>query len=90
MPISNRARRPDRPEMIPARSTSRMNQVWPAAIVLAAAIVFIVYLVQAGLLMALVMMLATVVAGGILVTLVAGTAWITQLRRLAPQMRGRH
>jgi hypothetical protein len=67
-----------------------MNQVWPAVIALAAVIVFIVYLVQAGPLMALVMALTTVVAGAILVTLVTGTAWITRLRRLAPHLRGHH
>ncbi|TDD21262.1 hypothetical protein E1287_40725 [Actinomadura sp. KC06] len=90
MPILNRARRPDLPGTIPDGSASRMNQVWPAVIALAAVIVFIVFLVLAGLPMALAMALTTLVAGAILVTLVTGTAWLTGLRRLAPQLRGRH
>ncbi|TDB90605.1 hypothetical protein E1264_04415 [Actinomadura sp. KC216] len=90
MPILNRARRPDLPGTIPDGLASRMDQVWPAVIALAAVIVFIVFLVLAGLPMALAMALTTLVAGAILVTLVTGTAWLTGLRRLAPQLRGRH
>jgi hypothetical protein len=40
--------------------------------------------------MALVMALATLMAGGILVTLVSGTGWITQLRHLAANPRQHH
>jgi hypothetical protein len=88
MPIPNRARRTDRPGTIPDRSASRMNQVWPAVIALATVIVFIVFLVLAGLPMALIMALATLAAGAILVTLVTGTAWLTGLRRVPPHLRG--
>lgn len=59
-----------------------MNRAWPAAITLVALIVFMVFLAQTTLLMALAMALATLVAGGILLTLMFGTIWITQLRHL--------
>ena len=90
MPISNRARRTGLPGLNPDRSDSRMDQVWPAMIALAAVIVFIVFLVLAALPMALAMALTTLVAGAVLVTVVTGTAWLTGLRRLAPHLRGRH
>ncbi|WP_395961692.1 hypothetical protein [Actinomadura sp. 6N118] len=90
MPMPDRAHRPDWPGATPGRRASRMNQVWPAVIALATVIVFIVFLVQVGLLMAVVMALSILVAATILVTLVTGTAWLTGLRRLAPQLRGHH
>lgn len=90
MPISNRARRTDLAGTHPDGSASRMNQVWPAVIALAAVIVFIVFLVLAGLPMALAMALTALVAGAVLVTLVTGTVWLTGLRRLVPHLRGRH
>jgi hypothetical protein len=58
-----------------------MNPAWPATIVLIAAIVFTVFWAQTTLMMALLMALSVLVVGGILLTLVSGTAWITQLRR---------
>lgn len=79
MPISNRTRQPARPA---AGVRASSNRAWPAAIALAAVIVFIVFLAQTTLLMALVLALATLVAGGILLTLVSGTAWIIWLRDL--------
>lgn len=90
MPISNRARRTGLPGLNPDRSASRMNQVWPVVIALAAVIVFIVVLVLADPPMAVAMALTTLVAGAVLVTLVTGTGWLTGLRRLAPHLRGRH
>ncbi|WP_146087315.1 hypothetical protein [Thermomonospora echinospora] len=65
-----------RPEAAP----SWRDEVWPAAVVLTAAIVFVVLLVQTMPPLAVAMALVTLVAGGILITLVAGTAWITRLR----------
>ncbi|GAA2428148.1 hypothetical protein GCM10010191_46420 [Actinomadura vinacea] len=65
-----------------------MDKVWPAVIALAAMTVFIVFLVLAGMPMAVAMALTTLVAGAILVTLVTGTTWLTSLRRLAPHPRG--
>ncbi|MFC5752335.1 hypothetical protein [Actinomadura rugatobispora] len=67
-----------------------MDQVRPAVIVPAAMIVFVVFLVLAGLPMAVAMALTTLVAAAILVTLVTGTAWLTPLRRLVPHLRERH
>ncbi|HEV7934337.1 MAG TPA: hypothetical protein VGP70_18765 [Actinomadura sp.] len=52
-----------------------------------AVIVFTVFLMQTTPLLALVMALATLVAGGILLTLVSGTAWLTQLRHLITDLR---
>lgn len=86
MPTFDRVRRSDRAELTPDRSWT--NQVWPAVIALATVIVLIVFLVQGGPLMAVVMALATVVAATILVTLVTGTAWLARLPRLAPHRRG--
>ena len=81
MPISNRTYRdPVRPAA--GVQVSPMNRAWPAAIVLAALVVFMVFLAQTTLLLALAMTLATLVAGGILLTLMFGTIWITQLRHL--------
>lgn len=86
MPILNRGYGPAhwvaRPEVAPASQASWRDEAWPAASVLTAAIVFVVFLVQTTLPLAVTMALVTLVAGGILVTLVAGTAWITRLRRL--------
>lgn len=63
------------------------NQAWPVAIIVIAAIVFIVFLAQTTLQLALVMAIAILLAGGILLTLVTGTGWITQLRHLAVNPR---
>jgi multidrug transporter EmrE-like cation transporter len=71
----------------PAPQASRSNQAWPAVIGVTAVIVFTVFLVQTTLLLALVMALAILVAGGILLTLVSGTAWLTQLRHLVTDLR---
>jgi hypothetical protein len=90
MPIMHRINRPARPGTTPAAQASLRDLSWPAAITLTAMVVFIVFLVQTTLLMALVMALATLVAGGILVTLVSGTGWITQLRHLAADPRRHH
>jgi hypothetical protein len=90
MPIMDRINRPARPGATPAARATLRDLSWPAAITLTATAVFIVFLVQATLLMALVMALATLVAGGILLTLVSGTGWITQLRHLAADPRQRH
>jgi hypothetical protein len=59
-----------------------MNWAWPATIVLIALIVFTVFTAQTTPLLALTMALLVLVAGGILLTAVFGTTWITQLRRL--------
>jgi hypothetical protein len=56
-------------------------------IALIAMLVFIVFWVQATLPMGVVMAVAILLAGGILVTLVSGTAWILQLRHLIAEMR---
>ncbi|WP_157430985.1 hypothetical protein [Actinomadura macra] len=63
---------------------------WPATLVMFTTIVFVVFLIQSTLLMALVMAVATMLAGGILLTLVTGTAWIDQLRGSAAEPRRRH
>jgi multidrug transporter EmrE-like cation transporter len=96
MPITRRTRRPvswtaraARARAASATGPSRTEQAWPVAITLIAAIVFIVFLVQATMTLALVMALATLVAGGIMLTLVAGTGWIHQLRHLAAAPRRR-
>jgi len=60
-----------------------MNRAWPATIMLIALIVFAVSKAQTTLVMALLMGLLVLVAGGILLTLVFGTTRITQLRRLS-------
>jgi hypothetical protein len=59
----------------------RKSRAWPAAIALIALIVFAVAWAQTSLVSALVMALATLVAGAMLLTLMFGTAWITQPRR---------
>ena len=59
-----------------------MNRAWPGTIVLIALIVFTVFMAQTTLMVALLMALLVLVAGGILLTLVFGTARITRLRRL--------
>jgi multidrug transporter EmrE-like cation transporter len=94
MPILNRGDRPAhwparpvRTAAAPAPQASRSNRAWPAVIGLTAVIVFTVFLMQTTPLLALVMALATLVAGGILLTLVSGTAWLTQLRHLITDLR---
>jgi len=82
---------------LPARlrrlvTPSPKRRAWPAslaAITLIALIVFIVSWVQTTVFMALIMALAAVVAGGFLLTLLLGTGWITQPRRL-PAETPRH
>lgn len=59
-----------------------MNRAWPATIMLIALIVFAVSMAQTTLVMALLMALLVLVAGGVLLTLVFGTTRITELRRL--------
>jgi hypothetical protein len=88
MSILHRTHQPGRPAA--TVQASRMNRAWPAVITLTAVIVFIAFLVQTTLLMALVLALATLVAGGILLTLVSGTAWISRLRQLTADLRRHH
>ncbi|WP_103937548.1 hypothetical protein [Thermomonospora echinospora] len=76
-----------RPEAAPVSQASWRKQVWPAAIALTAVIVFVAFLVPTTLPLAVIMALATVVAGGILATLVSGTAWVTRLRLLIAELR---
>ncbi|MFG2006741.1 hypothetical protein ACGFNU_47110 [Spirillospora sp. NPDC048911] len=90
MPTLYRRRRPAWPRAALAGRASWMNQAWPTAITLTAAIVFILFLVQATLAAALLMAVVTLLAGGILLTLVSGTAWIGQLRELPAGLRRRH
>lgn len=59
-----------------------MNRAWPATIVLIALIVFTVFMAQTTLMVALLMALLVLVAGGVLLNVVFGTARITRLRRL--------
>jgi hypothetical protein len=78
--------RPHRNASLPTRARrlvapTPMNPAWPATIASIAAIVFTVFWAQTTLMMALLMALSVLVVGGILLTLVSGTAWITQLRR---------
>ncbi|MFI0372612.1 hypothetical protein ACH35V_32505 [Actinomadura sp. 1N219] len=90
MPILHRGQRPARPEAAPAARSSLTDHAWPAVITLAAAIVFILFLVQATLAMALIMAIVTLLAGAVLLTLVSGTAWISRLRELPADLRRRH
>lgn len=71
-----------------AATRSRTDQVWPAVIALIAVVVFFVFLMQATPALALTMTLATLVAGGLILTLVCGTAWLTQLRQFLADLRG--
>jgi hypothetical protein len=50
-------------------------------------IVFVGFLVRATPPLAAIMALAALVAGGVLATLVSGTAWITRLRLLIEELR---
>jgi hypothetical protein len=59
-----------------------MNRAWPATIVLIALIVFTVFMAQTTLMVALLMALLVLVASGVLLNVVFGTARITRLRRL--------
>jgi uncharacterized integral membrane protein len=59
-----------------------MNRAWPAMIVLIALIMFTVFMAQTTPVMALTMALVILVFGGVLLTLVFGTARIPRLRRL--------
>ena len=94
MPILNRGHRPaqwptrpTRPGPAPEPRATWSTQVWPAAISLIAMIVFILFLMQTTALLALIMALAILAAGAILLTLVSGTAWLTQLRSLLTDLR---
>lgn len=90
MPTFHRDQRPARPRTAPAAPSSRMNQTWPAVITLTAATVFIVFWIQTSFAVALLMAMATVLAGAVLLTLVSGTAWIGRLRELPADLRRRH
>jgi cell division protein FtsW (lipid II flippase) len=59
-----------------------VNRAWPATIVLIALIVFTVFMAQTTLVVALLMALLVLMAGGILLNVVLGTTRITRLRRL--------
>jgi hypothetical protein len=77
---------------LPARlrrlvTPSRENRPWPVAIAVIALIVFIVSWAQTTVLMALILALATLVAGAVLLTLMFGPAWMIQPRRLTPRLR---
>ncbi|WP_157995719.1 hypothetical protein [Thermomonospora amylolytica] len=91
MPIVNRGYGPThwvaRPAAVPVSQASWRKQVWPTAIVPTTVLVFAVFLMQATPPLAAVMALATLVAGGVLATLVSGTAWITRLRLLIAELR---
>jgi uncharacterized integral membrane protein len=76
MPLSDRTRDPAEAGAVPA---PRIGRLWPIMIVLAAAIVFMLFW-QSTLVTALAMAAATLLAGGTLLTVFFGTAWITQLR----------
>jgi hypothetical protein len=65
---------------------SRKNRAWPVAIALLALIVFAMAWAQTTLVLALVVALATLVAGAMLLTLMFGTAWITQAHRRTPEL----
>jgi uncharacterized integral membrane protein len=85
MPISQRTHHhPARPAA--AVQVSPMSRAWPVLIMLIALVVFTVFLGQTTLLIALVMAMVTLVAGGMLLALMFGTPWFTRLRRLV----GRH
>jgi hypothetical protein len=76
---------------LPARlrrllTPSRKNRSWPVAIAVLAVIVFTVSWIQTTVLMALILALATLVAGAVLFTLMFGSAWISEPRRRAPKL----
>lgn len=77
---------------LPARlrrlvTPSRKNRAWPVAIAVLVLIVFTVFWAQTTVLMALIMALATLTVGAGLLSLMFGTAWIIEPRRLAPRLR---
>jgi uncharacterized integral membrane protein len=77
---------------LPARlrrllTPSRKGRAWPATIAVIALIVFTVFWVQTTALAALIVALATLVAGAVLLTLMFGTAWIIEPRRRTPRLR---
>lgn len=83
--------RPHREVSLPARvrrlvTPARRNRAWPTAIALLALIVFILVSAQTTMMPALVMALATLVAGAVLLTLMFGTGWIIQPRRRTPRL----
>jgi hypothetical protein len=92
MLISNRGRRPaswpvrsvrpGQPRAASAPRVSWRSQAWPAVMALISLAVFIGFWAQTTLPMAAVMAMAILLAGEILVTLVSGSTWITQLRHL--------
>ncbi|GAA2636980.1 hypothetical protein SMC26_15835 [Actinomadura fulvescens] len=90
MPILHRGQRPARPGAAPAARSSLTGQAWPIALTLGAVIVFVIFLVQATFALALLMAMATLLAGAILLTLVSGTAWISRLGELLADLRRRH
>jgi hypothetical protein len=92
MSISNRGRRPaswlvrsvrsGQPRAASAPRASWRSHAWLTVTALISVTVFIGFWAQTTLPMAAVMAMAILLAGGILVTLVSGTTWITQLRHL--------
>lgn len=65
---------------------ARKNRAWPATMALFALIVFAVVWTQTALVLALVMALATLVAGAMLLTLMFGIGWIIQRRGRTPDL----
>jgi uncharacterized RDD family membrane protein YckC len=83
MPILHRTRRTHHTPARPAAAVqvSPMNRAWPVLVALVALVVFTVFMAQTTLLVALVMAMATLLAGGILLALMFGANWTTRLRR---------
>ena len=90
MPTLPRTHRPAEADTAPAVRASRVGRAWLVAIVLLALIVFIVSRAQTTVLVALIMALAAMVAGGVLLSLMFGSAWIMKPRRRTPKLRPRH
>lgn len=89
MPISHRSRPPTLSARPPAAvQAAAINRAWPVSILLFASIVFTVFLAQTTLLIALTMAMVAALAGGILLTLMFGIAWIAWIIRL-PRLPGR-
>lgn len=83
MPISHRTHRP-------ARSGAAPILFWPAMIVVAAMIMFVISFGQTSLAVAVAMGLVTLAAGGVVLTMFAGNSWITQLRGLVQGRARKH
>jgi ABC-type branched-subunit amino acid transport system permease subunit len=85
MPLPNRSHNTTRP----SRPASGITLAWPAAIVVAALLVFIMFW-QTTAMMAVTLAVGTLVAGGLVLTLMTGTAWIGQLLGLVPGLGRKH